>query len=183
MTSRGSDEHPNTGFAGHVRIHPALNETESVHLSVLVDSDGTLRGTPTGRGDRAVPFARLGWEVCSGGCCLTWNPNLELSEMMRPTLQFLIDHLLRRGAKAEGRAGFGGFTFDHVLKGAVMGGCVWDVERRLIEVAGNVVTERLLPPPCGVEMAHSGTRSTGRTRRGPLPANVIEFRPRRPRRA
>lgn len=179
MTSQGSDEHRGTGSTGRIRIQPALNESECVHLGVVADSEGTLRGTPTGRGDRDVPFARLGWEVCSGGCCLTWNPDLELSEMMRPTLQFLIDHLLRRGAKAEGRAGFDCFTFNHVLDGAVMGGFEWEPLTRLIEVSGNVVTERLLPATCGGDAAKLSTRTTGRTQRGRLPANVIQFRPRR----
>ena len=115
MTSRqGSDPHH---FTGHIRITPALNEVERAHLLQLADSRGTLRGTPTGRGDRDVPFARMWWEVCASGCCLSWNPDLEESQLMLPTLRFLIDHLLRPGAKAEGHALFGGFTFDHVLDG------------------------------------------------------------------
>lgn len=178
MTSRGS-EHHDPGFTGHIRIQPALNETERAHLARLADSRGTLRGTPTGRGDRDVPFARLGWEACSGGCCLTWNPSLEASGMMVPTLRFLIDHLLRRGARAEGRVASEGFTFDHVLEGAVMGRSPGDAEARLIDVVGSAVSERLLPPACGAVEATPSTRLTGRTRRGRLPANVIELRPRR----
>ena len=38
---------------------------------------------------------------------------------------------------------------------------------------------RLLPPACGAVEATPSTRLTGRTRRGRLPANVIELRPRR----
>lgn len=178
MTLHGSDENGTTGFAGHIRIQPALNVVEALHLHMMCDSEGTLRGTPTGRGDRDVPFSRLGWAVCQGGCCLRWNPGLELTEMMRPTLQFLIDHLLRRGAKGEGLAAFDGFDFNHVLDGAVLFGAPWEAARRLVEVSGNVVTERLLPAPCGVEEAIRPARSTERTQRGALPANVIEFRPR-----
>lgn len=179
MTSRGSDGRHDLGFTGHIRIQPALNEAERLHLRQLTESAGTLRGTPTGRGDRDVPFARMGWEVCSGGCCLAWNPGLEASQMMVPTLRFLVDHLLRRGAKGEGRAAFESFTFDHVLDGAVMGSPASAGESRLVEVVGNVVTERALPASCGAEVATASRRSTGRTRRGRLPANVIEFRPRR----
>lgn len=181
MTSRhGSHAHPDSGFTGHIRIQPALNEAERTFLADLVDSDRTLRGTPTGRGDRDVPFARLAWEVCADGCCLTWNVDLEMSAMMQPSLSFLIDHLLRRGAKGEGRPAFAGFGFDHVLDGAVMGSAPGEPTARLVEVTGNVVSERLLPSPCvGMQDKAPAIRSTGRTRRGKLPANVIEFRPRR----
>lgn len=167
------------GFTGHVRVQPALNEVERAHLAQLADSRGTLRGTSTGRGDRDVPFARMGWEVCAGGCCLTWNPDLELSDQMLPTVRFLIDHLLRRGAKAEGRAGFEGFTFDHVLDGAVIGRAPFDEKVRLVDVVGNAASERLVQPACATGGAEAATRRTGLTRRGRLPANVIEFRPRR----
>jgi hypothetical protein len=177
MTSRqGSDPHH---FTGHIRIRPALNEVERAHLLQLADSRGTLRGTPTGRGDRDVPFARMRWEVCASGCCLTWNPDLEDSRTMLPTLRFLIDHLLRPGAKAEGHALFGGFTFDHVLDGVVLGRTALDPQARLIEVAANVVSERVLPRGCVDTQLQPLRRSTGTTRRGRLPANVIEFRPRR----
>ena len=179
MTSHGSDGRRDTIYTGHVRVRPPLNEAERLHLRALADGGGTLRGTSTGRGDRDVPFARMGWEVCAGGCCLTWNPGLEAPGMMVPTLRFLIDHLLRRGARGEGRAGFEGFTFDHVVDGAVMGAASLDGGSRLVEVEGNVVSERLLAPSCGQSATEAATRTTGRTRRGRLPANVIQFRPRR----
>lgn len=167
-----------SGFAGHLRIRPALNATERDHLRALAGSGGTLRGTPTGRGDREVPFAWLGWEVCEGGCCLTWSPGLEDARMMLPTLRFLVDHLLGRGARAQGRAGFEGFTFDHVLEGVVLGCAARDVESRLVEVVGDSVTERLLPRGCPAGGVRAPVRATGHTRRGKLPQNVIEFRPR-----
>lgn len=164
-------------FIGHIRIDPALNEAEWSHLFTLVESDGTLRGTTTGRGDRDVPFAHLAWEVCSGGCCLSWSPNLEASKMMLPSLQFLVDHLLRRGAKAQGRPGFEEFTFDHVLEGAVMGRGHDDRDVRLVEVRDNVVSEQVLVACDGAEKARP--QAPGRSsRRRRLPSNVIEFRPR-----
>jgi hypothetical protein len=175
MTARS---HHAPGFTGHVRVQPALTSAERTFLGALLDSRRTLRGTPTGRGDRDVPFAHLAWEACADGCCLTWNPGLEASSMMLPTLTFLVDHLLRRGAKGVGHAALSGFTFDHVLDGAVMGSAPGDADARLVEVVGNAVSERLFPSPCeGTD--HPPTRTTGRTRRGRLPANVIEFRPRR----
>ena len=173
MTSHGSE------FLGHIRIHPALNQVENDYLCALLDSAGTLRGTPTGRGDRDVPFAPLRWEVCGDGCCLTWEPDLEDSAMMVPTLRFLIDHLLGRGAKGEGRRQFEGFTFDHVLDGAVLGRGVLDPRARLVEVTANVVSERVVPRGCVDVPFQTPGQSTGRARRGRLPANVIELRPRR----
>ena len=165
------------GFLGHIRIHPALNEAECDHLLALLDARGTLRGTPTGRGDRDVPFAHLAWEVCAGGCCLSWNPDLEASRMMLPSLRFLIDHLLRSGAKAEGRSGCDEFTFDHVLDGAVMGRAYGDRDARLVEVTGNVASERVLAPCDRAEQKPHATGGRSRGRR--LPSNVIELRPRR----
>ena len=173
MTSHDSE------FTGHIRIQPALNEVENGYLCALVDADGTLRGTPTGRGDRDVPFAPLRWEVCEDGCCLTWEPDLEDSGLMLPTLRFLIDHLLRRGAKGVGRVAFEGFTFDHVLDGAVLGRGVLEPRLRLVEVTANVVTERVFPRGCfDMPFQPRERRMAGRSRTGSLPANVIEFRPR-----
>jgi hypothetical protein len=154
---------------GCIRIRPALNEAERSHLAALSGAGGTLRGTPTGRGDRGVPFARMAWEVCAGGCCLTWQPSLEKDSMMLPSLRFLVDHLLAAGAKGEGRMAFEAFTFDHVLEGIVVGA------GRVVEVSGNQASERLLTEPCAG--GSSGRSTRGRTR--PLPDNVIQFRPRR----
>ena len=80
--------------------------------------------------------------------------------MMLPTLRFLIDHLLRRGARGEGRTGLEGFTFDHVLDGAVMGGFALEAGSRLVEVEGNVATEQLLPPACDQVSGEASTRWT-----------------------
>ena len=155
-------------ITGCVRVRPALNEAERAHLAALSSSGRTLRGTPTGRGDGDVPFAHLAWEACPDGCCLTWNPALEKDTMMLASLRFLVDHLLRFGARAQGRAAFASFTFDHVLDGLVVG------DGRAVEVSGNRASERVLPTACSSGVRHG---SRGRARR--LPANVIELRPRR----
>ena len=161
-----------THFIGCIQVRPALNDAERGHLLDLLDSDGTLRGTPTGRGDTDVPFARLAWEVCPGGCCLEWGADDEDAKWMADSLRFLVDHLLRPGAKAEGRARFGDFTFDHVLSGTVMGRGVGDRATYVVPVADNVVTGRSVPAPCDAlptrPLAQHATR----------PANVIELRPR-----
>lgn len=154
--------------SGCLRVRPALNEVERAHLAALSSSRRTLRGTPTGRGDGDVPFAHLAWEACPDGCCLTWDPALEKDAMMLPSLRFLVDHLLRPGAKGEGRAAYAGFTFDHVLDGLVVG------DGRVVEVSGNRSSERVLPTACATRVP---SRSPGRPRR--LPANVVELRPRR----
>ena len=172
---------------GCIRIEPALNDAEQDFLLDLLDSGRTLRGTPTGRGDARVPFAHLAWEVCPDGCCLEWNPDLEDATWMAESLRFVVDHLLRPGAKAEGRAKFIAFTFDHVLDGAVMGR-TYAGQARLVEVADNLVRDREVPGSCdkatpGHLQAPPSTQPPGRRgARRPervFPPNVIEFRPRR----
>lgn len=153
-------------FTGCLRIRPALNEVERAWFCAAADSGRTLRGTTIGRGDKAVPFAHLAWEVCRDGCCLTWDPTAERPSMMLPSLHFLVDHLLRDGAKGEGSPHLTGFTFDHVLDGVVTGA------GRVVEVSANHVSERTLTQSC------AGAKATrGQPRK--LPANVIELRPRR----
>ncbi|MDR7252306.1 hypothetical protein J2X46_001282 [Nocardioides sp. BE266] len=152
-------------FTGSVRIRPALNEAERAYLYAVADSGRTLRGTTTGRGDKDVPFAYLAWEVCRGGCCLTWDAS-ERAAMMLPSLRFLVDHLFRAGAKGEGSQLLEGFTFDHVLDGVVSG------DGRVVEVDANRVSERELTQSCAAPKP-----TPGRARK--LPANVIQLRPRR----
>lgn len=159
--------HDRNALAGRIRVSPPLAAAEREHLSALAASIGTLRGTVTGRGADDVPFARLCWVVCGRGCCLTWHPGRGAPAMMLPTLSFLVHHLLGAGARAEGRPGFDGFTFDHVLDGLVVGG------GRLVEVRANTVHERVLDEPCERPSPRRETRPR------PLPANVVELRPRR----
>ena len=164
-----------THFIGCIQVRPPLNEVERGHFLALLDSDRTLRGTPTGRGDDQVPFARMGWEVCRDGCCLEWDHTAEDAKWMADTLRFVIDHLLREGARAQGRARFDGFTFDHVLSGAVMGRGPGDRATHFVTVADNVVRGRAVPEHCvPVPVPRPRAATSGRR-----PANVIEFRPRR----
>lgn len=159
---------------GCIRIQPALNDAERGFLLDLLDSDGTLRGTPTGRGDSDVPFARLAWEVCPDGCCLEWDPDGEDARWMAESLRFVVDHLLRAGAKAQGRKRFEEFTFDHVASGAVMGRTYADRSAWLVTVTANEVSARQVPAPCDDQPARPLA-----TRAAHHHDNVIELRPRR----
>ncbi len=181
-----------TEVTGCIRIEPRLNKAERELLLDLLRSGRTLRGTPTGRGDADVPFARLAWDACPDGCCLEWDPDLEDARWMADSLRFVVDHLLRPGAKAQGRTKFGGFTFDHVASGAVL--CCEDGARtgHLVTVADNAVTGRTVPVPCDGHPAQMPPPQT-RTQEGARqpaqqaterstvgrPDNVIELRPRR----
>lgn len=162
-----------TEFLGRIEVRPPLNESERDYLADLAHSSSTLRGTPTGRGDTSVPFAHLAWEPCEAGCCLTWNGH-ERSSHMQPSLRFLIDHLLSRGAKAGGHKDFGDFTCDHVLDGTVMGRRYGDKLVHLVEVADNTVAGRSLEPACEETAQSTQARICPR----PMPDNVIELRPR-----
>jgi len=160
-------------FLGRIEVRPPLNEAERDYLIALAQSSSTLRGTPTGRGDSSVPFAHLAWESCAAGCCLTWSA-LEPSLHLLPSLRFLVDHLLKPGAKAEGHKRFPGFTCDHVLDGVVVGKTHSDSRLYVAEVIANRVVGRSIEPAC----AQAG-KDRVRNRPRPRPANVIEFRPRR----
>lgn len=167
------------GFIGCIHVSPPLNDEEMDFLEDLADSDRTLRGTPTGRGDTDVPFARMAWQPCLDGCCLTWDGS-EATKMMAPTLRFLVDHLLRPGAKAAGHRRFPDFTCDHVLDGTVAGRGYDDALGRTVVVADNQVSEHELPEPCEPPEPRTRPDDSGHAgHRGARPANVIEFRPRR----
>ena len=160
-------------FLGRIEVRPPLNEAERAYLADLAESDSTLRGTPTGRGDTSVPFAHLAWESCGAGCCLTWT-GLEHGQHVAGSLRFLVDHLFKPGAKAAGHRRFPGFTCDHVLDGLVAARGR-DGRTYVAEVSGNRVSGREGTPAC----ARAAQAAQGRTRSRPRPANVIEFRPRR----
>ncbi len=161
-------------FIGCIRIRPALNATEVDFLLRLLDSGRTLRGTPTGRGDTDVPFAHLAWEPCLDGCCLEWNPDLEHTRWMQDSLRFVVDHLLRPGAKGQGHSGLTGFSFDHVVSGVVVGRARGERTVRLVTVVDNRVTGTEVPTPCDDEPARTPAR-----RPTPRFDNVIELRPHR----
>jgi hypothetical protein len=160
-------------FLGRIEVRPPLNEAERDYLYDLAQSSSTLRGTPTGRGDTSVPFARLSWESCQDGCCLTWSAQ-EWSRFMLPSLRFVVDHLLKPGAKAAGHKRFPEFTCDHVLDGVVAGKSYAEGRVYVAEVTANRVDGRSIEPAC----AQAGKEQPS-TRPRPRPANVIEFRPRR----
>lgn len=160
-------------FLGRIEVRPPLNESEREYLIDLAHSGSTLRGTPTGRGERSVPFARLAWESCPDGCCLTWN-GLERPVHLMSSLRFLVDHLFRAGAKVAGHRRFPDFTCDHVLDGVV---AVREGTSHLYvaELTANRITGRSMQSAC----TQSGVAQETSRRPRPLPANVIEFRPRR----
>lgn len=160
--------------AGCIRVEPPLNEDERDYFLDLLDSAGTLRGTPTGRGDRDVPFARMAWVVCADGCCLEWDPGAEDARWMAATLCFVVDHLLKPGAKAEGRGRFSGFTFDHLVSGVAVGSADDDSTLVLVQADANVVTERVYDAPC--DALPDGQRAAASS--VDPPPNVIAFRPR-----
>lgn len=172
-------------FIGCIHVEPPLNDDEVGFLLALADPGRTLRSTPTGRGNSDVPFARLGWEVCARGCCLSWDGAHEATQWMQSSLSFLIDHLFCAGAEGAGRHQFEGFTFDHVLSGIVVGHRENEVDVTLVEVTDNVVTGRLIPGPCPAAPAHPAPAKRPKApptkRAGPQPSNVIELRPRRAR--
>lgn len=160
-------------FLGRIEVRPPLNEAERDYLVDLAHSTSTLRGTPTGRGETSVPFAHLAWEPCPEGCCLTWT-GLERPVHLLSSLRFLVDHLLKPGAKVVGHHRFADFTCDHVLDGAVTGQGR-DGRMHVAEVTANRVGGRSVQPAC----SQAGGAPEPRRRTRPRPANVIEFRPRR----
>lgn len=160
-------------FLGRIEVRPPLNEAERDYLFDLAHSSSSLRGTPTGRGDSTVPFAHLAWESCAEGCCLTWTGK-EWSKNLLPTLGFIVDHLLKPGAKAAGHKRFPDFTCDHILDGVVAGKRYDDERVFVAEVTANRVGGRSSAPGC----APAG-RETRPGKPRARPANVIEFRPRR----
>lgn len=159
---------------GRIEVRPPLNAAERDYLLDLAGSTSTLRGSPTGRGDRSVPFAHLAWEPCGAGCCLTWTAT-ERSQHLLASLRFVVDHLLKPGAKAAGHPRFADFTCDHVLDGVVAATGGGDDRVHVAEVTANRVSGRSGQSAC----ATAGTAPLVRSRPRPTPTNVIEFRPRR----
>ena len=94
---------------------------------------------------------------------------------MQLSLRFLLDHLLRAGAKAAGHKHFGGFTFDHVLDGTIVGKRYDDDRVYVAEVTANRVGGRSFEPAC--EQIAASTYELICPQ--PPPDNVIELRPRR----
>lgn len=156
---------------GRIRVAPPLNAAEREFLGEVADGDGTLRGTPTGRGDSGVPFARLAWRPCERGCCLRWDGS-ELSRHVGATLEFVVDHLLRPGAKAAGHRRFPGFTCDHVLDGVVVVQRYDDPRLHVVRVRANAVEQLDVGAGCAAPAPRRRTAAE-------WPANVVAIRPRR----
>lgn len=177
--------HHDTDCIGCIRVNPPLNEEEVDALLDLADAGRTLRGTPTGRGNSDVPFARAAWDVCPDGCCLWWD-GYEEDQWIGPTLEFLVDHWFRGGAVGQGHPKLAAFTFDHVLNGlmAVRG----HRSSTLVEVSANVVTWRRAEEPCEMfemqpnyQPSQDPCAARQHPAKRPLPSNVIELRPRQAR--
>ena len=161
-------------FNGCIRVSPPLNQAEADFIHDLALSGRTLRGTPLGRGDREVPYARSAWRPCGGRCCLAWDGRQE-AELMVPTLTFLVSHVLGAGAKAAGHRRFRDFTCDHVLSGVVAGRAYGEPLGRWVMVVDDRVSGGELGEPC--ESGGETSSQPGSEVR-PRPANVIDFRPR-----
>lgn len=193
-----------TDFVGHIDIEPPLNEAEIVYLQAFAASRRFDRGDPyevpgnpraetsEGWGDRynrppkGQPDLWFDWQVCWDGCCITWSGK-EKSYAMEPWLRYLIDHFLKRGAKAAKDARFEDFTFDHVLRGTLVGCRRDNKELYALRVRANRVTYVVLEPadpryvdfpPLAYEEAidreEDGMR---RRRRRPLPAEEAKVVP------
>ena len=92
---------------------------------------------------------------------------------MVETLRFVVDHLLRPGAKAEGRGRFSGFTFDHLVTGLAVGRPDDARTLVLLQMDDNDLTVRTYDASCGAERPDPAAAA-------PLVTadNVVAFRPR-----
>jgi hypothetical protein len=131
----------NVTYLGHVDIVPGLNQSEYDYLYALTEP---VRDTADNRAD-GQPSGLCDWEPCPHGCCLAWNGREKFHAGMA-WMEFLIDHLLRPGASAEGRADvrLAGFTFDHRMDGLIVGERQWSRELFSIRVENNQVRQEIL---------------------------------------
>ncbi|WP_019925928.1 hypothetical protein [Nocardia sp. BMG111209] len=127
-----------TRFEGSVSVTPPLNRHERTYLRKFA---GTRRTDRTrgpyfvggsnihGRGDDSdvldqdrppagQPSLWCGWIPARDGSALAWD-GIEKFHDADVWMRYLIDHFLRPGAHAQGRNGFGRFTFDHVIDGTI----------------------------------------------------------------
>lgn len=152
-----------TDFIGHVEVRPGLNEAEVAYLAAFTASRRWRRPEgpyavpaepcePEPTAGRAwnlpaegQPTLWCDWVPCWDGCCLTWEGE-ERFAGVGTWLGYLVDHFLRPGAVASRGTDprFGGFTFDHVLDGMVVG-CRRDNKQLFaVTVSENRVREEIL---------------------------------------
>ncbi len=154
-----------TDFVGHIDIDPPLNEAECDYLLAFSRSrrwdrpEGpyAVPGNPSAEEPLPKDAARYNrkapgqpqlwcqWVPCWDGCCLSFSGHEKFYEPIR-WLEYLLDHFLRPGARAEtsGEPAFEHFTFDHRLAGMIVG-CRRDTrELFAIEVERNAVRTRVL---------------------------------------
>jgi hypothetical protein len=154
-----------TKYLGHVEIEPSLNQTEYDYLHAFARSRRSYRpGGPyavrpehpdTGSAVREVelynqiadgqPGYWCQWVPCPHGCCLVWDGH-EKFYAGPAWLQYLIDHFLRRDARASTSGGspFADFSFDHEMNGMIVGEQGDTRELFLIRVETNEVTKEIL---------------------------------------
>lgn len=154
-----------TDFVGHIDIYPHLNAGEIAYLEAFrharhFDRGGSpydVPGNPLAPDREGVPVERyhsLGqgkpqlycqWAVCGSGCCLAFDGNEKFYQPVE-WLRYLINHLLKPGAKASKVAHpqLSEFTFDHRLDGMIVG-CRRDTrELYAITVTNNRITRKVL---------------------------------------
>jgi hypothetical protein len=125
---------------GHIDVRPALNDEEFEYLMAFAESRRWRRSADPW----AVPSAPFGmdedhgevegydelpegqpgvwcpWVPSCVGRCLVVRDTADGKQYgLTPWLAYLDETFLRRGARAQGAAGFESFTFDHELSGVV----------------------------------------------------------------
>ena len=156
-----------TEFIGCIEIDPPLNDDEYSYLVAFAESRRCTRAqgpywVPDNPAAARSEDERLAVEdynvppAGQPGLWCPWRPGSAQHLVIPrqdgkhyapgPWLQYLLDHFLRRGARARAdRSGlFAGFTFDHEAKG-VVGACRDDTgELWLIRAEGGLVAEEMV---------------------------------------
>ena len=128
-------------YLGHVNLVPSLNQSEYDYLEAYFG----LRSFTAGNRAEKQPDDWCGWGPCPHGCCLSWDGREKFHAGV-VWMEYLIDHLLRPGARNQASADprFAGFTFDHRLDGVIVGERSWSYELFAIRVTNNEVSEEIL---------------------------------------
>ncbi|MDE1673825.1 hypothetical protein [Nocardia gipuzkoensis] len=130
-----------TDFEGSVTVTPPLNASERTYLLRFAQTrrmdrtrgpyfvDGTDGESEHGQGHDSdirdyerppagQPSLWCGWVPTEDGTAIEWD-GVEKFRDSEVWMQYLIDHFLRSGGRAEGHQGFEDFTFDHVVNGVI----------------------------------------------------------------